>query len=156
MQNSSGFMESVIGRRIGDWMKWSSWRKAREVYGCHLRWNLLVGTSDCRLPSFCDRTLDTELAQQCHFLHSHMAVIIRKKKRLFTGGLFLFVPQAGVWEHDWSRSLYLGERTSERAEGPNGARGPGSGIGSGLTCFVMWTPGGLEAVIGGERLLQGH
>lgn len=51
--------------------------------------------------------------------------------------LFLFVPRAGVWEYDWSRCLDLGERTSERAGGPNGARGPGSGIGSGLTCFVM-------------------
>lgn len=30
----------------------------------------------------------------------------------------------------------LGE-ASERAGGPAGARGPGSGIGSGPTCFVM-------------------
>lgn len=68
-----------------------------------------------------------------------MAVCYNQKKKIVGGGggLFLFVPQAGVWEHDWSRSLDLWERTSERAGGPNGARGPGSGIGSGLTCFVM-------------------
>lgn len=51
------------------------------------------------------------------------------------GGLLL-EPGTGVWEHGWSRGLDLGER-QVRAGGPVGARGPGSGIGSGPTCFVM-------------------
>lgn len=80
-----------------------------------------------------------ELAQQCHCLAFHTAVCCNQKgkSKMWCGGGGLFLePGAGVWEHGWSRGLDLGER-QVRAGGPAGARGPGSGIGSGPTCFVM-------------------
>lgn len=97
------------------------------------------GPQHVGFPSHCDGTQDTEPAQQCHCLAFRTAVCCNqkeKKKKKCRWGLFL-EPGAGVWEHDWSRGLDLGERASERAGGPAGARGPGSAIGSGPTCFVM-------------------
>lgn len=74
------------------------------------------------------------------WLFTWLFVVIRKKKGRCGGGGggggLLLEPGTGVWEHGWSRGLDLGER-QVRAGGPVGARGPGSGIGSGPTCFVM-------------------
>lgn len=43
-------------------------------------------------------------------------VVIRKEKKNCRWGLLL-EPGAGVWEHDWSRGLDLGERAREREQG---------------------------------------
>lgn len=97
------------------------------------------GPQHVGFPSYCDGTQDTEPAQQYHCLAFNTAVCCNqkgKKKKKHWWGLFL-EPGAGVWEHDWSRGLDLGERARERAGGPAGARGPGSAIGSGPASFVM-------------------
>lgn len=70
------------------------------------------------------------------WLFTRLFVVIRKKKKVRLWGV---VPGA----RDCSMGTWLVQRpgpwgeASERAGGPAGARGPGSGIGSGPTCFVM-------------------
>lgn len=131
-----GFGKRETVARIKGW-KLNEQRKNKQVGyiddGIHF---ICVETSACWHPSHCDRTQDTGPPQQCHCLVFHTPVCRnQKEKSKMLGGLFL-EPGTGVWEHGWSTGLDLGERLV-RAGGPAGARGPGSEIGSGATCFVM-------------------
>lgn len=66
----------------------------------------------------------SRLSSATVWLFARLFVVIRKKKKKkkWRWGMFP-EPGAGVWEHDWSRGLDLGERARERAGGPAGARG---------------------------------
>lgn len=78
--------------------------------------------------------------QQCHCSAPFSLFVIRKVGERGRGKKKVrqfLEPGARVWEPGWSRGPGPWGEASQRAGGPVGARGPGSGIGSGPTCFVM-------------------
>lgn len=59
---------------------------------------ICVETSACWHLSYCDRTQDTELAQQCHCLAFHTAVCCNQKEKSRMWG----------WGFSWSQGLEYG------------------------------------------------